>query len=187
MMLTSLSIPPLSQSHFYLLNLYASFNMQARIGDAAFLSPWGVSHVLAMLLEGALPGTASHQQIQKALFTANPPDHEHTMLNVRHAFQFLTKSLTASSNGKELTVSDASSAWVKPDVQLLEGYVGALKVFYEAQARPLTSAAVVNSWVDRQTRGKITSIISEEVAQRMALVLVNAIYFKGKWLEPFKK
>ena len=109
------------------------------------------------------------------------------MLDVRYAFQFLTTSLTASSDGDELTVSDASSAWVKPEVELLPGYVEALDVNYHAQARFLTSAAVVNSWVEEQTRGKIKSIVTEDVVQRIALVLVNAIYFKGKWLEPFKK
>ena len=150
-----------------------------------FLSPWGVSHILALLLEGAAPGSLCYQQLMTALYSSTASNH--TLDDVRASIQFLTTSLTASSNGDELMVSDASSAWVKPEFQLSANYIEALETYYYAQARPMTNADVVNSWVEEQTRGKIDSIITEEQFRNAALALVNAIYLKGKWLEPFKK
>ena len=37
------------------------------------------------------------------------------------------------------------------------------------------------------TRGKIDEIVSDDILRDAALVLVNALYFKGKWEEPFNK
>lgn len=159
--------------------------LQKSIGDGLFLSPWGVTHILAMLLEGAAPGSHSYQQISKALFSTNAANY--SLHSVRTAMRFLTDSITDSSDGEELTITDASSAWVKPQFELSPGYVEALEMFFNAQAQEMTSVSVVNSWVKEQTRGKIDSIINEQQFKMAALVLLNAVYFKGKWLDPFKK
>lgn len=42
--------------------------MQDNKADARFLSPWGIAHALAMLLEGAEPGSASYQQLQQVVY-----------------------------------------------------------------------------------------------------------------------
>jgi len=106
---------------------------------------------------------------------------------LRESIYDLTTSITAANNDNTLTISDANSAWVKNDLQLLETYVKALETYFRAQARPLTGASEVNSWVSEATHGKITEIIDEEAARQAALVLVNAIYFKGLWESAFKK
>jgi len=49
----------------------------------------------------------------------------------------------------------------------------------------LTSADEINSWVSKHTRGKITEIVTPESVQNSDAILVNAIYFNGKWSEPF--
>jgi serine protease inhibitor len=76
---------------------------------------------------------------------------------------------------------------VKNDIQLLDAYVKTLETYFKAQARPLTGASEVNSWVSEATHGKITEIIDDGAAQQASLVLVNAIYFKGLWESAFKK
>uniref|UniRef100_A0A4W6G0Z6 Serpin B6 n=1 Tax=Lates calcarifer TaxID=8187 RepID=A0A4W6G0Z6_LATCA len=46
----------------------------------------------------------------------------------------------------------------------------------------------INSWVEKQTQGKIKDLLSPEVLDSMTrLVLVNAIYFKGNWNKQFKE
>ncbi|CAN6162525.1 unnamed protein product [Urochloa humidicola] len=46
----------------------------------------------------------------------------------------------------------------------------------------------INSWVSKATKKLITSILPEgTLHSRTALVLLNAIYFKGKWSTPFSK
>jgi len=46
----------------------------------------------------------------------------------------------------------------------------------------------INNWVAHHTRNRISDIIPQlppELAHRMRLILVNAIYFKAHWAEPF--
>ncbi|XP_028289869.1 leukocyte elastase inhibitor A-like [Gouania willdenowi] len=44
----------------------------------------------------------------------------------------------------------------------------------------------INMWVEKQTKGHIVDLLSESVLDsRTTLVLVNAIYFKGKWKMQF--
>lgn len=48
----------------------------------------------------------------------------------------------------------------------------------------------VNRWVEEQTKDKIRDLIPElrpDEAKLVRMILVNAIYFKGMWNEPFRK
>ncbi|PNJ64378.1 SERPINB10 isoform 1, partial [Pongo abelii] len=46
----------------------------------------------------------------------------------------------------------------------------------------------INSWVKTQTKGKIPNLLPEgSVDGDTRMVLVNAVYFKGKWKTPFEK
>lgn len=53
-----------------------------------------------------------------------------------------------------------------------------------------TERAKINRWVEDQTKEKIKNLIPEippEQARLIRMILVNAIYFKGQWSEPFEK
>ena len=47
------------------------------------------------------------------------------------------------------------------------------------------AADTVNSWVSASTRGLIPKIVDEQVVQDQELVLVNTVYLKADWTEPF--
>ena len=47
--------------------------------------------------------------------------------------------------------------------------------------------AQVNSWVKGKTRGLIDKILNEPLSPNTAAVILNAIYFKGKWVKPFDR
>lgn len=45
----------------------------------------------------------------------------------------------------------------------------------------------INNWIDKATHHKITKAVSKDCLNKDTLmVLLNAVYFKGKWQEPFK-
>ncbi|NXB27236.1 SPB6 protein, partial [Rhagologus leucostigma] len=46
----------------------------------------------------------------------------------------------------------------------------------------------INGWVEERTEGKIQNLLAEGILNSLTrLVLVNAIYFKGNWENPFNK
>lgn len=50
------------------------------------------------------------------------------------------------------------------------------------------TAGKINQWVEGQTNGKIKDLISPDLLNELTrVVLVNALYFKGQWLHPFKE
>ena len=62
--------------------------------------------------------------------------------------------------------------------------------YFLAQPVPLDfsdgkAASQINEWVGNQTNGKIKDVVSEDLDTNTALVLVNAIYFKGEWKRKF--
>lgn len=46
----------------------------------------------------------------------------------------------------------------------------------------------INHWVEEQTNDKIHDLILPSfITANTQLILVNALYFSGKWINPFKK
>ena len=43
----------------------------------------------------------------------------------------------------------------------------------------------INQWVESQTNNKIKDVVSEDLDTNTALVLINAMYFKGQWETKF--
>ena len=57
---------------------------------------------------------------------------------------------------------------------------------YCAPFERLISANQVNNWCNKKTHGKITKII-DKLDSLTQMILLNAVYFKGKWKIEFKK
>ena len=57
---------------------------------------------------------------------------------------------------------------------------------YKAGIDFLESDEQVNNWGSKETHGKITKII-EEIHPKCAMILIDAIYFKGEWTQNFDK
>ena len=47
------------------------------------------------------------------------------------------------------------------------------------------AAGTINRWVSERTRGLIPTIVTDSVVQDQKLVLVNTVYLKADWAEPF--
>ena len=53
-------------------------------------------------------------------------------------------------------------------------------------SNPAAAAGIINAWVSEQTHGKITNLIpASAMTPFTALILTNAIYFKGDWASAF--
>lgn len=47
------------------------------------------------------------------------------------------------------------------------------------------AAETINGWMSDTTRGLIPTIVTEQVVLGQELVLVNTLYLKADWIEPF--
>ena len=56
---------------------------------------------------------------------------------------------------------------------------------YLASIEPLISVDQVNNWCSNKTHGKIDKIL-DEFSEDTAMILINAVYFKGEWLNKFE-
>jgi serpin B len=68
---------------------------------------------------------------------------------------------------------------------VLESYKSLLREDYDAEVFP-GNVAEINSWCNEKTYGKIPEII-KELSPETVCVILNAVYFKGDWENPFNK
>ena len=92
--------------------------------------------------------------------------------------------------GGSTKCSIANSLWVDPEGQIKDAFIGQCRGIYDAQvfSAQLSEPGIVkdlNSWVSQHTNKMIPSIIDEPFEQNTALLLVNALYLKNKWLQKF--
>ena len=57
---------------------------------------------------------------------------------------------------------------------------------YLAPIEPLKSVEQVNEWCSNKTHGKITKIL-DELEGLSAMIIINAVYFRGEWALKFEK
>ena len=57
---------------------------------------------------------------------------------------------------------------------------------YLAPIEPLVNVDQVNDWCSNKTHGKIKKIL-DELSEDTAMILLNAVYFKGEWSLKFEK
>ena len=68
-------------------------------------------------------------------------------------------------------------------VEACESRMGA--VAWARDFRDPGTVPEVNAWISEMTAGKITQLLGG-LSENLRLVLINAIYFKSSWMEPFK-
>ena len=87
-------------------------------------------------------------------------------------------------------VKSANSVWLNKGFQAKDEYIGTLKNGYDAQlysadAGDPFSVEAVNKWCADHTEGLIKEIL-DELPPSIRMILMNALYFKAPWLDPFK-
>lgn len=110
--------------------------------------------------------------------------------------QFLTyvaraPYLQRNENGTEIDL--ATCLWVHKNLTVLDNYKYTLQSYYKADIRNVNfaesqnAANLVNDWVRRATRGKISSPLVNDLPSDTRLMLTSVVYFKGHWLKSFDK
>ncbi|KAL0276338.1 UNVERIFIED_CONTAM: hypothetical protein PYX00_003929 [Menopon gallinae] len=101
------------------------------------------------------------------------------------------KYLESSRNGSyDLELNAA--VFIQPGIHLKHTYKHALLDFYNAQIyvvdflrQSYESTQKINQWVKMATRGKLQALYAHPLPPRTVSVMANAVYFNGRWENPF--
>lgn len=90
---------------------------------------------------------------------------------------------------QQVILEIANSFWHDKEIEIFESYKNKLREEYNAEVlgRDFKSKVTINEindWVSKNTHGKIKSIIDSFTTLEKA-ILINAVYFKAKWINPF--
>ncbi|MGB3556956.1 MAG: serpin family protein [Geitlerinemataceae cyanobacterium] len=145
-----------------------------------FISPTSVALALSMTYNGA--GGETQQAMARTLELDSLSLEEINQANLA-----LKSTLESLDDTVQLTI--ANSLWTQSGADFNAEFIQSARRFYQSEVAELdfsnpSASGTVNTWVDRQTNGKISQIV-DRLSSETKLLLVNAIYFKGKWSQPF--
>ena len=150
--------------------------------ENSFISPLSVAQAMTMLYDGARGATQSEIGTGMSLggLAGSEVDSGAGGLGayVEHA-------------DPDVRIEVANALWSNLSVSFQPSYQDECEHYFGATAASLdfnspSAAQTINGWASTHTHGKITSIVTpEELAQEGGVVLTDAVYFHGKWQDPF--
>jgi serine protease inhibitor len=146
------------------------------------VSPLSVSQALTMTYNGARGSTKTAMARTLGIGAMNG-----AQLNASN--RQLLEALRKADPDARLEIANA--LWLQKDLAVNPGFVALNKDYYGADVRsvdfagdPQRATEIINAWVSRNTQGKIPSIVGR-LQTDTALVLTDAVYFKGGWSDVF--
>jgi len=146
-----------------------------------FFSPYSIFVALAMTYEGAKNETADEMQ-QLLSF---PQQDDITLCSFGKIYNLL-------NHDNDYILHTANALWIKEEYPFLSSYLQYIEDYYIGKTTEVDfsnsqqAAALINQWVMQQTNNKIKDLIqSTDINPLTALILTNAIYFKGEWKYAF--
>ena len=170
----------------FALDLYAKLRGQE---GNLFFSPYSISTALAMTRAGARGDTAA--EMDRTLHFTLPEEQ------LQPAFGALVREINGdpadAKRGYQL--STANALWGQKGFAFKTNFLKLVNDNYGAGLREVDfksateqARSAINAWVEKETRDKIKDLLHQgDLTQATRLVLTNAIYFKGDWVNPFKK
>jgi serpin B len=150
-----------------------------------FYSPYSISSALAMTYAGARGETA--KQMARVLHFSLEPRRLHP------AFAALSRQLNGSGKLRSYQLHVAQSLWGDTGLLVHQDFQELIQANYDARLRqvdfqrqPDEARRQINQWVEERTNDKIKDLLHQgDIDSMTRMVLVNAIYFKAPWQEPF--
>jgi serpin B len=143
-----------------------------------------------MAQAGARGETAS--QMSAVLHSAADAGSGNGINSLDQSLTGLSGTFKDRGNGdRQVILHIANAPFAQRDLKLQQPYLDALASRFGAglrlvdfQGDPNGTCGLINSWISDQTEGRIKKLL-DSLDPLTRLVLVNAIYLKAPWLEPF--
>jgi serpin B len=162
----------------------AAYKEVAQGNANVILSPFNIATALSMARAGARGQTAL--EIQTVLHWKGEPDYD-------AAFATLLADLGKAGNTGGNELNTANGLWVQKGFAIQPAFETTLANNYNAPptaldfaANPDAARSRINRWTEERTKDKIKDLFKPgSIDARTRLVLTSAIYFYGKWQDPF--
>jgi serine protease inhibitor len=144
------------------------------------ISPFSITSALSMVLNGAAGET--FEAVRHTLRY-----DEKTLEEINDAYLKLLEDMIPVD--ERVTVEVANSVWAEKRLTIKQSYVDVLKQWYLAEAKNIdvsdpNAVDIVNGWIEDKTHDKIQDML-DYLSPDLAMLLINAIYFNGKWRYSF--
>lgn len=137
-----------------------------------------------MCYAGARNETA--KQLKDLLHVSNLSDEQIMELNHKYL------SNINQNLGSDVIINTANKIYPNVGFEIKKDFLDLIAKHFHSDvqqvnySKPAESANTINQWVAEKTKDKIKNLISPDALNDLTrMVLVNAIYFKGNWLNKF--
>jgi len=162
--------------------LFKPILADAKGSENIMISPFSISSALSMTLNGSANETL--EAMRKALRLEGK-----TIDQINSTYLKLMTEMVPID--KRVVVEIANSVWVEKKLVVKQPFITDLKKWYIAEARDIDvtdpkAVDIVNGWIAEKTHDKITNML-DRLDPGLAMLLINAVYFNGKWRYQFDK
>src|SRR4030042_1757466 len=140
------------------------------------ISPLSIAYALSMTLNGA-DGTTREAMLEALRVNGITPEE------INNSYKNLTEALLTVD--KRVIMNIANSVWTEDRISPKQSFIDILEDFYSAESKAfsITDPAApdkINDWIGENTNGLIKEMI-DKLEDNTVMLIINAIYFKGKW------
>lgn len=151
-------------------------------GKNLMISPFSITSALSMVLNGAAGET--YEGIRHTLRYDGK-----TLREINETYLKLLKDMVPVD--PRVKVEIANSVWVEKRMTVKQAFIDALEKWYLAEARNIDvsdpdAVDMVNGWIEEKTHDRIKDML-DYLSPDLAMLLINAIYFDGRWRYQFDK
>ncbi|CAH1980802.1 unnamed protein product [Acanthoscelides obtectus] len=176
----------ISDNWTFLRNVIKSLELDEIAKPSFVMSPFSLEIVMMMLRHGAEGDTLDELEDAIGLHRFI------TEKGHRHGF---TRSLLdefKTLSRENVTIYAANRVFLEQQFEADPKYLKEVNGWYDLEvkpmsfAKPVAAAKEINDWVARKTKLKIQNLLQPTDLYLPRLVLVNALYFSGRWMNPFE-
>ncbi len=173
-----------SAANAFALQIYE--RMRNREGNLVF-SPYGISSSLALAYAGSRGTTKV--QMEDVLHLSITGNQFHTI------FRHINDSLIAGSKSRGYDLKIVNSLWCAKGSNIRKDYLTVAEKYHRGlihsvsfERDPESARRLMNSWFERQTKGKFKELLADGVlTPQTRMLLGNTVYFKGAWAHTFDR
>lgn len=161
-------------------DLFVPVVAEKKGSENIMISPFSITCALSMVLNGAAGET-----FDAVRHTLRYDDK--TLQEINETYLKLMEEMIPVDPG--VTMEIANSVWVEKRLTVKQSYIDALKTWYLAETRSIDvtdpgAVDMINGWIEEKTHDKIQDML-DHLSPDLAMLLINAIYFNGKWRYQF--